>query len=61
MLPLIKVSDTVRLVCSTDPSVKTKKGADGVPSWMVASSVRHGKDALVVSVRPLSASELLRC
>ena len=61
MLPLIKVQDTIDVVCTTDPSVKVKSSAREVPSWQPASDTRHSADALVITVRPLSSSEMLRC
>ena len=61
MLPLIQVRDTVAVVCTTDPSVKCTNGERSVPTWKPADSTRHNKDSLVVTVRPLSSSELLRC
>jgi len=61
MLPLIKVQDTVQIVCTTDPSVKVKAAERELPQWKPASEVRHNGDTLVVSIRPLSSSEMLRC
>ena len=61
MLPLIRVRDTIDVVCTTDPSVKAKAEDRQIPTWREASKARHSSDALVITVRPLSSSEMLRC
>lgn len=61
MLPLIQVQDVIAVVCTTDPSVKCTKSERAVPTWRPADSLRHNKDSLIITVRPLSSSELLRC
>ena len=59
MLPLVKVQDSVEVVCTSDPSVKPN-GEEGV-AWVPRETAKAKGDALVVTVRPMSASELLRC
>lgn len=61
MLPLIRIHDKIDVVCTTDPSVKAKDAERESPSWKPATEMRHGKDSLVITIRPLSSSELLRC
>lgn len=61
MLPLIKVTDSVDLVCSEDPSVKLKrKDSQGV-IWALKSATKTDGKETVVTARALSSSELLRC
>ena len=59
MLPLVKVQDSIEVVCTTDPSVKPN-GHEGV-AWIPRQKAKAGKDATIVTVRPMSSSELLRC
>ena len=57
MLPLMRVSETVRLVCTADPSVQT----DPEPlAWVMADTTSHDDEAMVVTVRTLRSSEVLR-
>ncbi len=58
MLPLLRTSDRIDLVASTDPSVACD---DGPVRWLRPSECDTVQgDALVVTVRPMRASEVLR-
>jgi hypothetical protein len=57
VLPLMRTNDIVRLVCTTDPSVRAEDSAIG---WVLADSASFDSDAMVVSIRPLRSSEVLR-
>ena len=58
MLPLLRVSDSIDLVASTDPSVTC---AEGGLRWLPPAECETVKDdALVVTVRPMRSSEVLR-
>lgn len=58
MLPLMRTSDTIQLVHTADPAVKSK--TKDAPAWVQASEVKPTKDALVVTVRPMTSPEVLR-
>ena len=58
MLPLLRVTDSIDLVASTDPAVSCKKGPT---RWLRPSDCKTVKDdALRVTVRPMRSSEVLR-
>jgi hypothetical protein len=58
MLPLLRTSDRIDLVASTDPSVVCD---DGPVRWLSPAECTTVKgDALVMTVRPMRASEVLR-
>ena len=59
MLALLKTTETVRLVCISDPAVKPKKKVDEAVAWIPQTEARTGDDPMVVTARPLSSSELL--
>ena len=58
MLPLLKISETIDLVVTSDPAVK----CDGSEvKWLRPAECEAVKDdALVVTVRPMRSSEVLR-
>ena len=58
MIPLIRTSQTIDLVCSADPAVHGL--ADGGLVWRPAASTRHDPGATVATCRPLSAEEMFR-
>lgn len=60
MLPLIKVTDTARFVCSADPSVKLAEDDRTPIRWIPADEVEHDGDALVAVIRGLSDTERMR-
>jgi hypothetical protein len=58
VLPLLKISESIDLVATSDPAVKW--GGDGV-KWVPPSECEAVKDdALTVTVRPMRSSEVLR-
>jgi len=58
MLPLLRVSDSIDLVASTDPAVLCKKGPI---RWLRPADCKTVKDgALHVTVRPMKSTEVLR-
>ena len=58
MLPLLRVSDSIDLVASSDPAVLCKKGA---LRWLRPADCKTVKaSALRVTVRPMKSSEVLR-
>lgn len=59
MLPLMRIADTLALVCSDDPSV-THDGDPDTPVWLEAETATYTNDALVCTVRPMRSSEVLR-
>ena len=59
MLPLVKVTESIDLVNSQDPSVHAEDIPEG-SVWLEAESTPHQNDATVVAVRPMRASEVLR-
>jgi hypothetical protein len=53
----MRINETVRLVCSADPSVQV----DAEPlEWRLAEGTPYEADAMVCSIRPLRSSEVLR-
>tara|TARA_R100000278_G_scaffold119544_2_gene101070 strand:- start:6325 stop:6708 length:384 start_codon:yes stop_codon:yes gene_type:complete len=59
MLPLVKVTESIDLVNSQDPSVNAEDTADG-SVWLDATMTPHQNDATIVSVRPMRSTEVLR-
>jgi len=59
MLPLIRTTDTIDIVCNQDPSVKVKDRE--VCGWLPLDGTKTDGKATTVTVRALSSSELLRC
>tara|TARA_R100001510_G_scaffold14607_1_gene11924 strand:+ start:9243 stop:9626 length:384 start_codon:yes stop_codon:yes gene_type:complete len=59
MLPLIKISETIALVNSQDPSVDAD-GSEAGSVWLEASKTPHQEDAMVVHVRAMRSTEVLR-
>jgi hypothetical protein len=58
VLPLLRVSDSIELVVSTDPAVMCKAGP---LRWLSPADCKSVKDnALRVTVRPMRSSEVLR-
>ena len=59
MLPLRKITDTIKLVSTSDPAVKVKDADREIPRWIPVSDVKFNKDATVVEIRPMTSSEVL--
>jgi len=58
MLPLLRVKDSIDLVSSSDPSVQCEEGS---LRWLSPADCTTVKDdALVVVVRPMRSSEVLK-
>ena len=60
MLPLLRVSESIKVVSTSDPSVKVSKKEREVPQWIPAEGAKTNADCLFATVRALSSSEVLR-
>ena len=67
MLPLMRINtDQLRLVCTSDPSVMSAasegaaEGEDAPATWINADTATLDAEALILTVRALRSSEVLR-